>query len=211
MDLLEQYIHEHTSAEQELLRELDRQTNLRVVQPRMISGHIQGKLLELLVRMQRAKRVLEIGTFTGYSALCIAAGLGQGGELHTIEVDDELESFAADFFSRSEHSSKIHQHIGSALDLAPQIGGVFDMVFVDGDKREYPAYYNMLFDSGLVASGSVILADNILWSGKVVQPLHHNDKHTRALLEFNKMVQDDPRVENVIMPIRDGLTLIYVK
>ncbi len=211
MDSLEQYIHDHTSVEDALLRELDRETNLRVVQPRMISGHIQGKLLELLVRMQRPKRVLEIGTFTGYSALCIAAGLVDGAELHTIEVDDELEAFAAEFFERSAHREKIHQHIGSALDVAPAIGGRFDMVFIDGDKREYPAYYNMLFDRGLVGSGSMLIADNILWSGKVVEPLHHNDKHTRALLEFNDMVQNDPRVENVIVPIRDGLTFIYVK
>ncbi|MFI3280108.1 MAG: O-methyltransferase [Rikenellaceae bacterium] len=211
MNSLEQYIHDHTTQEDALLRELDRETNLRVVQPRMISGHIQGKLLELLVRMQRPKRVLEIGTFTGYSALCIAAGLADGAELHTIEVDDELEAFAAEFFERSAHGAKIHQYIGSALDVAPAIGGRFDMVFIDGDKREYPAYYDMLFDSGLVGSGSMLIADNILWSGKVVEPLHHNDKHTRALLEFNDMVQNDPRVENVIVPIRDGLTFIYVK
>ncbi len=211
MDLLEQYIHDHSSPEDELLKELDRQTNLRVVQPRMISGHIQGKLLEMLVRMQRPRRILEIGTFTGYSALCLAAGLEQGGELHTIEVDDELESFAAEFFARSTHGDKIHQHIGSALEVAPALGGHFDMVFIDGDKREYPAYYNMLFDNNLVRSGSLLIADNILWSGKVVEPLHHNDKHTKALLEFNAMVQNDPRVENVIVPIRDGLTLIYVK
>ncbi len=211
MDLLEQYIHNHTSPEEELLRQLDRETNLRVVQPRMISGHIQGKLLELIVRTQRSKRILEIGTFTGYSALCMAAGLDDDGEIHTIEVDDELESFAASFFSRSVHSHKIHQHIGSALDVAPQIGGRFDLVFIDGDKREYPDYYRMLMDSKLVGSGSLLIADNILWSGKVVEPLQKNDKHTRALLEFNEMVQSDPRVENVILPIRDGLTFIYIK
>ncbi|MFI3265361.1 MAG: O-methyltransferase [Rikenellaceae bacterium] len=211
MNSLDQYIHDHTSPEDQLLHELDRQTNLRVVQPRMISGHIQGKLLELLVRMQRPKRVLEIGTFTGYSALCIAAGLEDDAELHTIEVDDELEAFAAEFFSRSNHAHKIHQHIGSALEVAPALGGNFDMVFIDGDKREYPAYYNMLFEKGLISRGSMLIADNILWSGKVVEPLHHNDKHTKALLEFNKMVQNDPRVENVIVPIRDGLTFIYVK
>ncbi len=211
MDLLEKYIHDHTTQEDALLRELDRQTNLRVVQPRMISGHIQGKLLEMLVRMQRPRRVLEIGTFTGYSALCLAAGLSCDAELHTIEVDNELESFAAEFFARSEHGSKIHQYIGSALEVAPALGGCFDMVFIDGDKREYPAYYNMLFESGLVRSGSMLIADNILWSGKVVESVHHNDKHTKALLEFNAMVQSDPRVENVIVPIRDGLTLIYVK
>ncbi len=211
MELLEQYVHDHTSPENRLLEELDRETNLRVVQPRMISGHIQGKLLEMLVRTNRSRRILEIGTFTGYSALSMAAGLGEGGELHTIEVDDELESFAASFFARSGYGDKIFQHIGSALDVAPAIGGTFDLVFIDGDKREYPAYYNMLFDKGLVASGSLLIADNILWSGKVVEPLHHNDKHTRALLEFNEMVQKDHRVENVILPVRDGLTLIYVK
>ncbi len=211
MDPLEQYVHLHTSPEEDLLHELDRQTNLRVVQPRMISGHIQGKLLEILVRMHRPKRILEIGTFTGYSALCMAAGLEDGAEIHTIEVDDELESFAAEFFARSAHSKKIHQHIGSALEVAPALGCRFDMVFIDGDKREYPAYYNMLFNSGVIGSGTILIADNILWSGKVVEPLHHNDKHTKALLEFNTMVQEDPRVENVIVPIRDGLTLIYVK
>ena len=211
MELLERYIHDHTSPEDALLTELDRETNLRVMQPRMISGHIQGKLLEMLVRTSGARRVLEIGTFTGYSALSIAAGLAEGGELHTVEVDDELESFAASFFSRSAHRSKIFQHIGSALEIAPKLGGIFDLVFIDGDKREYPAYYNMLFDNGLIKSGSLLIADNILWSGKVVEPLHHNDKHTKALLEFNDMVQNDPRVENVIVPLRDGLTLIYIK
>ncbi|MFI3301838.1 MAG: O-methyltransferase [Rikenellaceae bacterium] len=211
MTQLDKYIQEHTSPEDDLLRELDRQTHLRVVQPRMLSGHVQGKLLTMLVRMMQPKRVLEIGTFTGYSALCIAAGLDNGAMLHTFEVDDELESIAAEFFARSEHSTKISQHIGSALDDAPGLGEVFDMVFMDGDKREYPAYYNMLMNSELLRSGSVIIADNILWSGKVVEPLQHNDKHTKALLEFNKMVVEDERVECVILPIRDGLTLIRKK
>lgn len=211
MDLLEKYIHDHTSPEAELLKELDRQTHLRVVQPRMLSGHVQGKLLEVLVRMHRPQRILEIGTFTGYSALCMAAGLEAGAELHTFEVDDELESIAASFFERSEHRDKIFQHVGSALECAPALGDIFDMVFIDGDKREYPEYYNMLMDTPLVKSGSILIADNILWSGKVVEPLQKNDKHTRALLEFNDMIQNDSRVENVILPIRDGLTLIYVK
>ncbi|MFI3319998.1 MAG: O-methyltransferase [Rikenellaceae bacterium] len=208
---LDRYIAEHTSAEDELLKELDRETHLRVVQPRMLSGHIQGKLLTMMVRMMRPSRVMEIGTFTGYSGLCIAAGLEDGAELHTFEVDDELEGIAAEFFAKSEHGAKIHQHIGSALEIAPAMGIVYDMVFIDGDKREYPAYYNMLMDGGLLRSGSVMVADNILWSGKVVEPLHHNDKHTAALLEFNRMVVEDERVECVILPIRDGLTLIRVK
>ncbi len=211
MNSLDKYIQDHTSPEEELLKELDRQTHLRVVQPRMLSGHVQGKLLTMLVKMMRPQRVLEIGTFTGYSALCIAAGLDEGAELHTYEVDDELESIAASFFDRSEHRSKIFAHIGSALEDAPTLGVTFDMVFVDGDKREYPAYYNMLMESGMLRSGSVMIADNILWSGKVVEPLQKNDRHTKALLEFNRMVVEDERVECVILPIRDGLTLIRVK
>ena len=148
MDALEQYIHDHTSPEEELLHELDRATNLRVVQPRMLSGHIQGRLLEMLVRMLRPRRILEIGTFTGYSALSMAAGLEEGGELHTIEVEDELEELAQSFFDRSPHGAKIRLHIGSALDIAPALGMEFDLVFIDGDKREYPDYYRMLMGDG---------------------------------------------------------------
>ena len=215
MDLLEKYIHDHTSPEEELLHELDRETNLRVVQPRMISGHIQGKLLEMLVRMHQPRTILEIGTFTGYSALCMAAGLEEGAVLHTCEVEDELEPLSQSFFDRSQHGHKINLHIGSALDIAPTLGCEFDMVFIDGDKRAYPEYYRMLMgDNGnkpLVHSGSVMIADNILWYGKVVQPVAHNDRHTQALIEFNHMVREDERVESVIVPIRDGLNLIYVK
>ncbi len=215
MDALERYIHDFSAPEEELLHELDRETHLRMIAPRMLSGHIQGKLLELLVRMLRPRRILEIGTFTGYSALCMAAGLDAESELHTTEPDDELEPLIRSFFDRSPHGSKIRLHIGSALTIAPALGGVFDLVFIDGDKREYPDYYRMLMgdDGGepLVKSGSVLLADNILWSGKVVQPVTHNDRHTQALLEFNRMVAGDPRVENVILPLRDGLNLIRVK
>lgn len=215
MDPLERYVHDFSEPEEELLHELDRATNLRAVAPRMISGHIQGRLLEMLVRMLRPRRVLEIGTFTGYSALSMAAGLEEGAELHTVEVDDELQEFTQSWFDRSPHGHKIRLHIGSALDIAPALGSEFDLVFIDGDKREYPAYYRMLLgdDGGrpLVHSGSVLIADNILWSGKVVQPVAHNDRHTQALLEFNRMVAEDPRVENVIVPLRDGLNLIRIK
>ena len=186
-----------------------------MVAPRMLSGHLQGKLLTMLTRMIRPGRVLEIGTFTGYSALSFAAGLEEGARIDTIEVDDELESLAQSYFDRSEHGRKIHLHIGSALDIAPTLGTEFDLVFIDGDKREYPAYYRMLMgDAGgapLVHSGSFLIADNILWSGKVVEPLARGDRHTEALLEFNRMVVEDERVENVIVPIRDGLNLIRVK
>ena len=214
MDALEKYVHDFSEPEEELLHELDRETNLRAVAPRMLSGHIQGRLLEMLVRMMRPRRVLEIGTFTGYSALSMAAGLDEGAELHTVEVDDEQEEFIRSYFARSPHGDKITLHIGSALEIAPKLGE-FDMVFIDGDKREYPAYYRMLMgdDGGrrLVHGGSVLIADNILWSGKVVQPIAHNDRHTQALVEFNRMVVEDPRVENVIVPLRDGLNLIRVK
>lgn len=215
MDALERYIHEHTQEEEALLRELDRETHHRMVAPRMLSGHLQGKLLTMLTRMFRPGRVLEIGTFTGYSALSFAAGLEENARIDTIEVDDELESLAQSYFDRSEHGRKIHLHIGSALDIAPTLGTEFDLVFIDGDKREYPAYYRMLMgDAGgapLVHSGSFLIADNILWSGKVVEPLARGDRHTEALLEFNRMVVEDERVENVIVPIRDGLNLIRVK
>lgn len=215
MDALEKYLHDHTAPEDPLLQELDRETHMREVAPRMLSGHLQGRLLELLVRMIRPHCVLEIGTFTGYSALSMAAGLADDAVLHTIEVDDELEPLAQSYFDRSPHGKKIRLHIGSALDIAPTLGSRFDLVFIDGDKREYPDYYRMLLgDNGgepLVHSGSVLIADNILWSGKVLQPVAHNDRHTQALIEFNRMVTDDPRVENVIAPLRDGLNLIYVK
>ena len=215
MDALERYIHLNSQAEEALLTELDRETHRRMVAPRMLSGHLQGKLLMLLTRMLRPKRVLEIGTFTGYSALSFAAGLEKDALLHTIEVDDELESLAQSYFDRSEHGAKIRLHIGSALDIAPTLGTEFDLVFIDGDKREYPAYYRMLMgDNGgapLVHSGSFLIADNILWSGKVVEPVARGDRHTEALLEFNRMVVEDPRVENVIVPIRDGLNLIRIK
>lgn len=215
MDALERYIHDLSAPEEPLLHELDRETNLRAVAPRMLSGHIQGRLLEMLVRMARPQRVLEIGTFTGYSALSMAAGLEEGAELHTVEVDDEQEEFIRSYFARSPHGRKITLHIGSALDIVPKLGGEFDLAFIDGDKREYPDYYRMLMgdDSGrpLVHSGSVLIADNILWSGKVVQPVAHNDRHTQALLEFNRMVAEDPRTENVILPLRDGLNLIRIR
>lgn len=215
MDLLERYIHEHTEAEEALLHELDCITHQCMVAPRMLSGHLQGKLLMMITRMMQPKHVLEIGTFTGYSALSIASGLDADAQLDTIEVDDELESLAQSFFDRSEHGHKIKLHIGSALDIAPSLGHSFDLVFMDGDKREYPDYYRMLMgDNGtkpLVHSGTIIIADNILWSGKVVEPIVARDRHTQALIEFNRMVLDDPRVENVIVPIRDGLNLIRVK
>ncbi len=215
MSKLDQYIEEHTTAEDPLLVELTRETHTQIIQPRMLSGHVQGQLLKMLTQMLRPKCVLEIGMFTGYSALCIASGLEPDAVLHTTEPEDELEPLAQSFFDRSPHGSKINMHIGSALEIAPSLGCEFDMVFMDGDKREYPDYFRMLMgdlnNKPLVRSGAYILADNILWSGKVVENLANNDRHTKALLEFNRMVVDDERVECVILPIRDGITLIRVK
>ena len=211
MDKLEQYISDMSSPQGELLHELERETYLRVINPRMISGHIQGKLLEMLVRMLRPKRILEIGTFTGYSALSMAAGLEEGAFIDTCEVDDELEMIAADFFERSGLGDKIRQHIGSALEIAPKLGEKYDLVFIDGDKREYTAYYEMLFEHNLVHSNSFILADNILWYGKVVEEVARKDKQTQEIIAFNEYVRNDSRVESVILPLRDGINLIRVK
>ena len=211
MNALEQYVEMMSSPEDALLRELERETYLRVINPRMISGHIQGKFMEMLVRMLRPRRILEIGTFTGYSALCMAVGLDDGGIIDTCEIDDELEEMIRSFFDRSQHGGKIRLHIGSALEIAPTLGERYDLVFMDGDKREYTAYYNMLMDNGLVGSGSFILADNILWYGKVVEPVAKGDKQTQAIVDFNRMIREDERVENVIIPIRDGINLIRIK
>lgn len=211
MDRLEQYIEEYSLCEDPLLAELDRVTNLRVIQPKMVSGRVQGAFLKIVTEILRPQTVLEIGTFTGYSALSMAAGLADGAELHTIEIDDELEDLAGSFFARSPHGRKIHMHIGPALEIAPALGKVFDLVFMDGDKREYPDYYRMLMDTPLVRSGSVILADNVLWYGKVAEEVKHNDKMSQGILEFNRLAALDDRVENVILPIRDGINMIRVK
>ena len=209
---LERYIARHSSDEDPLLAELESESNQRVVQPQMVSGHVQGKFLEMLTRMISPRKVLEIGTFTGYATLCFAAGMTEDGIIDTVEIEDELEGIQSEFFARSPHAHKIRRHTGSALDVVPGLGECYDLVFIDGDKREYPDYYRMLLDGGLVHSGSYILADNILWYGKVAEPnIKPSDLQTRGIVEFNQMVKDDPRVENVIVPIRDGINLIRVK
>lgn len=208
---LERYIRNLSSDEDSLLAELEAESNMRVVQPQMVSGHVQGKFLEMLTRMIAPRRVLEIGTFTGYATLCFAAGMPDDGIIDTIEIEDELEGIQTEFFSRSPHGYKIRRHTGSALDIVPNLGEIYDLVFLDGDKREYPAYWNMLMDNGLVHSGSYILADNILWYGKVTaESVKPSDLQTRGILEFNRLVHEDPRVENVIIPLRDGINLIRV-
>lgn len=209
---LERYIRQMSSPEDELLAELESESNQRVVQPQMVSGHVQGKFLEMLTRMIAPRRVLEIGTFTGYATLCFAAGMPEDGTIDTVEIEDELEGIQSEFFARSPHGYKIRRHTGSALDVVPRLGECYDLVFLDGDKREYPDYYRMLMEGGLVHSGSYILADNILWYGKVVEPnIKPSDLQTLGIVEFNRLVREDPRVESVIVPIRDGINLIRVK
>jgi predicted O-methyltransferase YrrM len=204
--LLDQYITDHISPEENYLHELDRETHLKVLRSRMLSGHLQGQILSMISRMIKPRRILEIGTFTGYSALCLAKGLTEDGLLHTIEIDDELESIAQKYFLKSGMADRIIQHIGDAREIIPTINQPFDLVFIDADKREYCEYYNLVFDR--VAVGGYILADNILWDGKVVNPEAANEEQTRGILDFNELVQNDPRVENVILPIRDGIMVV---
>lgn len=204
--LLEQYILDHTSPETVYLRELDRETNLNILGSRMLSGHLQGQILSMISRMIKPRYILEIGTFTGYSALCLAEGLAVGGKLHTIEIDDELEPIAKKYFLKAGIVDRIIRHIGDARAIIPEIGEEFDLVFIDADKREYCEYYQLIIDR--VPVGGFILADNVLWDGKVVEPNATNEEQTRGILEFNELIQNDPRVKNVILPVRDGIMVI---
>lgn len=203
---LEDYILSHIDKEGESLHKLDRETHLFHLRPRMCSGHLQGRLLKMIVRMIRPKNILELGTFTGYSALSMAEGMDGDGELHTVEIDDELEDFIREHLEKSPYADRIHLHIGDALEIVPQLGLTFDLVFIDADKRRYDDYYNMVLDH--VAHGGFILADNTLWDGKVVDYGKKLDAQTAGILRFNDLVAADPRVEKVILPLRDGLTII---
>jgi predicted O-methyltransferase YrrM len=204
--LLDQYIINHISPEDDFLNELDRETHLKVLRSRMLSGHLQGQILSMISCMVKPKYILEIGTFTGYSALCLAKGLTACGQLHTIEIDDELETIAQKYFLKSGMSDHIFQHIGDAREIIPSINLPFDLVFIDADKREYCDYYNFVFDH--IPVGGFILADNILWDGKVVDPEAANEEQTRGILDFNDLIQNDSRVRNVILPVRDGIMLV---
>lgn len=202
---IESYVDNHSEDEPELLKELSRETHLQVLRPRMLSGHFQGRFLSLLSKIIVPKTILEIGTYTGYSAICMAEGLAQNGELHTIDINEELYDFQRRFFDKSGYGSQIIQHLGSAIDIIPTLDMSFDLVFIDADKENYPVYFDLIIDK--VAPKGIILSDNVLWSGKVVEPLDPKDKSTPVLLEFNKKLKEDPRVETVLLPIRDGLTL----
>lgn len=210
-DDLEDYILSCMEPEDSIQYDLVRQTNLQLVQPRMVSGHNQGELLRLLTLILQPKKVLELGTFTGYSAISIAKGLAENGVLHTIELNDELEKIASEYFKKAEVQHKIIQHFGSAIEIMSQLNTTFDLIFIDADKREYADYYNMIMDNNLIHSGSVILADNVLWNGKVVESPPPQDAYTQGIMNFNTLVAQDNRVDKVLLPIRDGITVIRVK
>lgn len=203
---LERYVADHIDPEPDNLARLNRAANMRLLYSRMCSGHLQGRLLKMLVSMIKPRRVLEIGAFVGYSALCIAEGIPDDGEVHTIEINDELEDFIGEALAASPVGHKVSLHIGDALDLIPAIGGQWDLVFIDGNKRQYADYYEMVMP--LLRQGGYILADNTLWDGKVADPGSYRDAQTRGVAGFNDRVASDPRVERVIVPLRDGLTII---
>lgn len=206
---LDEYILQHSEQEPLLLQELYREAHVRLLRPRMVSGHLQGRILSMLSKMIQPKRILEIGTFAGYSALCLAEGLPADGKIITIEIDDEMEDFARSFIDKSPYKEQIELVIGDSLHLIPTMEEKFDLVFIDADKRDYCAYYDVVFDK--VLSGGYIFADNTLWDGKVVEPLVPNDKQTAGVLAFNRYIAADTRVEKVVLPLRDGLTLIRKK
>ena len=203
---IEVYSEAHTSPENELLRQLNRDTHAQVLQPRMLSGHLQGRVLSMLSWMLRPKRILEIGTYTGYSALCLAEGLAEGGLLTTIDVNEELESFVRTFLAQSPLGTQIDYRIGKALDIVPTLDDTFDLIFIDADKLNYTNYYDLCLPKLRV--GGFIVADNVLWSGKVAQIDKKLDKDTQNLVDFNLKLHLDPRVENVLLPIRDGLMIV---
>ena len=206
---LNDYVVQHTENEPELLRELSRETFQKMLQPRMLSGHFQGRILSFLSKLIRPKKILELGTFTGYSALCLAEGLDKDGELHTIDKNEELVSFQRRYFNRSIHGTKIHQHTGCALEIIKKLNYKFDLIFIDADKSNYVNYFNLLADK--IKRGGVLISDNVLWSGKVIEPLENSDLSTKVLLEYNKLLKEDPRFETILLPIRDGLTLSIKK
>lgn len=206
---LDQYIKANCIPEEDYLKELDRETNLTCIHPRMLSGHVQGKILYMLCKMINPKRILELGTYTGYSAISMGLALSNDALIHTIELRDEQEEIISKYCKKAGLQDKIVCHFGDAKAIIPTLDELFDLVFIDADKREYPDYYELIFDK--VRPGGYIIADNILWDGKVVDPREQNDAQTRGILTFNKIVQNDHRVENVIFPIRDGMMIARKK
>ncbi len=205
---LDNYVVNHTEKEPELLQQLTRETYQKILQPRMLSGPYQGRILSMLSKLIRPKNILEIGTYTGYSALCLAEGMQTNGTLHTIDINEELESFQRKYFDLSPYGKQIHQHIGDATQIIPTLDLKFDLIFIDADKPNYPTYFDLIINR--MNPGGVILSDNVLWSGKVIGKIAEDDFSTKALLEYNKLLVEDQRIETVLLPIRDGLTISRV-
>lgn len=203
---LDEYCEAHSTPESDLLYRLNRETNLKCIKPRMISGHLQGRLLSFISQMMRPKRILEIGTYTGYATLCLAEGLTDEGRIDTIEIDEELEEIIRRYFSQSDYKEKITLHVGDALQVLKQLDATWDLVFMDAEKDDYIAYYELVMPR--LRQGGIILADNVLWSGKVIQTVKTGDKETRALMKFNDYVLADERVKNFLLPFRDGIMVI---
>ena len=205
---LENYITNHSGEEPKLLAELSRETHLKVLQPRMITGHYQGRVLSMLSKLINPKYILEIGTYTGYSAICLSEGMQEDGELHTIDINEELHEMQRKYFDRSAMGDKIIQHTGDAVAIIPEIDRVFDLVFIDAEKTEYPNYLEQVLKK--TRTGSVILSDNVLWSGKVVEKAGSKDQATKILQDYNKSLKDHPQLETVMLSVRDGLSLSRV-
>lgn len=206
---IDKYVENHSQKEPEFLQQLNKETWQKVLNPRMLSGGYQGRILSMISKLIQPKTILEIGTYTGYSALCLAEGLQKNGQLFTIDKNEELEDFAKKYFEQSPYNAQIKQLIGNALDMIPTLNEKFDLVFIDADKENYSTYFKMII--GKMNSGGVILSDNVLWSGKVIEEIEPNDKDTKALVEFNKMLNADDRIETILLPIRDGLSISRVK
>lgn len=202
---IENYVVAHSQIEPELLQKLSRETWQKVLQPRMLSGHFQGRVLSILAKLISPKNILEIGTYTGYSALCLAEGMQVDGELHTIDINEELYDLQRRYFDASAFGTRIFQHTGNALEIIPKLDKNFDLVFIDADKNNYPKYLDIILPK--LKKGGVLLSDNVLWSGKVVESVSEDDLDTRALVVYNKLLNEHPDLETVILPIRDGLTI----
>lgn len=207
-EALDDYVIQHTQQEPELLQKLTRETYQKILQPRMLSGPYQGRVLSMLSKLIAPKYILEIGTYTGYSALCLAEGMQKDGELHTIDINEELEDFQRKYFNLSPFGKQIHQYVGDATEIIPKLDISFDLVFIDADKPNYPKYFEIIIDK--MKPGGILLSDNVLWSGKVIQKVAEDDLSTKALLKYNKMLVEDKRIETVLLPIRDGLTISRV-
>ena len=205
---LEDYIEQHSKKEPELLAALDKETYQKVLLPRMLSGHFQGRVLSMLSKLVNPVTILEIGTYTGYSALCLCEGMQEKGILHTIDIKEELVDFQRKYFNKSSWGKQIVQHLGQAIDIIPTLDLKFDLVFIDADKENYLNYFELIIPK--MNKGGIILSDNVLWSGKVLEPLQSNDLSTKIIMEYNQLLKNDPRVESVLLPIRDGLTVSRV-